>query len=465
MNQPESRDELLQELRARTPVSGARFTGSNRVLPGGLASGVRGFEPHPFFADHVQGSRIWDIDGNEYIDCCMCYGVLVLGHRPPVVVEAVREQIERGWIFAAPHEEQLEFAEKFVECVPCADMMVLCNSGTEATMQAIRIVRAYSGKKVVAKFEGGYHGWHDYGMWSVNMTPGAMGSADHPNQVPDSAGIPDAVKETVLVLPYAESAFGLIEQHATELAAVMIEPVFGGGSIPADKDFLVKLREVTQRNDVLLLFDEVITGFRLALGGGQEHFGVVPDLATYGKAIGGGFPIGAVGCPQEIMEKVTRGEARIMTAGTFSGNPMTLAAGNATISFLMENPQIYDEMAAKGKYLRDRVNEFARRKGLPGVIVGVGSIFQTHLRADPVTKPRDLLDQDFEALRDFQLYLRLNGVFIPRIHNGFISAAHSDEDIEMIIRAHQVALEASVTAKRETGSREERDVSKSPLAL
>jgi glutamate-1-semialdehyde 2,1-aminomutase len=276
-----------------------------------------------------------------------------------------------------------------------------------------------------------------------------MGPADRPHLVADSAGIPQALEQTMLLLPFEESAFELIEEHASELAVVMIEPVLGGWMLPGDRQFLERLRQVTRRAGVLLLFDEVITGFRLALGGAQEYYDVIPDMATYGKTIGGGMPIGAVAGSREIMDAVTQGEFAIRVAGTYSGNPMTLAAGNAFLDFLLENPQIYAEIAAKGDSIRSSVNELCEAKGWPATMTGVGSLCQVHLTSPPVTKPRDLVRQDGEALRDFQLFLRLNGIFVPRVHLACVSSAHSDEDVEEIIRAHQISLEACIAVRHE----------------
>ena len=445
MAQNKSREAMLQSLRDRTPISGAQYERAQAVLPGGLSSGARRFEPHPFYADRAAGSKMWDIDGNEYLDLCMSYGVLLLGHRHPVVMEAIQTQSERGLIFGAPHNLEVEFVEKLVDCIPCADMMLLCNSGTEATMQGIRVMRAYTGKTKIAKFEGGYHGWHDYALWSYIIKPEKMGPLDKPALVPNSAGIPDEIKETLLLLPNTEAAFGLIEEHASDLAGVMIEPVNGVGTLPTDPAFLQGLSEVTKRTGVPLMFDEVVTGFRFALGGAQEYYGVIPDIATYGKAIGGGFPIGAVGCSREMLEHVVNSDLPISVAGTFSGNPMSLAAGNATIDFLIQNPQIYVEMAAKGESLRSSFNEFARRKGLPGTMTGVASLSQVHLREPPINNLRDLLEQDFDALRDFQLHLRYNGVFTPGFHWACLSAVHSEQDIERAVEAHQVSLEGCLS--------------------
>ncbi len=441
-----TQEELQEAVRQQTPESGALWQASQDIVPGGLLSVARKFKPYPFYTARGDGPYIWDVDGNRYIDCCTAYGVLLLGHRPPLVLEAIQAQLECGTIYGTPHPLEIEFARQFIECVPCAERMLLCNSGTEATMQAIRVMRAYSGKDKLAKFEGAYHGWHDYASWSVFADPEGMGPADRPNPVPASAGIPAAVQDTLLMLPYNESAFDLIEEHASELAGVMVEPVFGGGTIPMAREFLHKLREVTQRLGILLLFDEVITGFRLALGGAQEFYGVTADLATYGKVIGGGLPVGAVGCSREVMESVIHADFSISIAGTFSGNPLTLAAGSAVLKYLRENPQFYPEMSAKGERLRDGFNAFAASQGWPAFMTGVGSMFQIHLKDAPITAPRDMIGRLEDPLGDLQLYLRLNGLFIPWLHLAFISAAHSDEDLEEVLRIHQVSVEACLAA-------------------
>jgi glutamate-1-semialdehyde 2,1-aminomutase len=446
MKQPTDEAKLEKALKDQTPKSGALWQASQDVVPGGLLSLARKFKPYPFYTDRGDGAYIWDVDGNRYIDCCMSYGVLLLGHRPPVVLEALQAQAERGTTYGTPHPLEIEFAKVFVDCVPCAERMLLCNSGTEATMQAIRVMRAFAGKDRVAKFEGAYHGWHDYASWSIYAHGDTMGPPDRPNAVVESAGIPDAIKDTILMLPYNESAFDLIEEHADELAGVMIEPVFGGGTIPASREFLRKLREVTERTGVLLLFDEVITGFRLALGGAQEYYGVQPDLATYGKIIGGGLPVGAVGCSTEMMETVLQGDMSIAVAGTFSGNPFTLAAGTAVLTYLRENRSIYEELAAKGERLRGGFNDWARSQGLPAFMTGSGSMFQIHLKDGPIEAPRDMVGRLDGPLADLQLYLRLNGVFIPWLHLAFVSAAHSDGDIEAVLEAHQQSVAACLSA-------------------
>jgi glutamate-1-semialdehyde 2,1-aminomutase len=444
MDQPKTHDELVQALIDQTPKSGELWKSSQEVIPGGLLSLARKFKPYPFYTQRGQGAYIWDIDDNRYIDCCLSYGTLVLGHRPQAVLDALDEQEKKGTVYGAPHPMEILFAERFIECIPCAERVLICNTGTEATMQGIRIMRAYTGKDRIGKFESGYHGWHDYAMWNINVDPVKMGPDDKPNLVPASAGIPKAIEDTLLLLPYGESAFDMIEEHASELAGVMIEPVFGTGAMARNKEFLQGLREVTKRTGVPLMFDEVVTGFRLALGGAQEVHGVLPDLATYGKIIGGGLPIGAVACSNEYMDAILNADLSISISGTFSGNPLTLAAGHAMLGYLMDNQQIYGEMEAKGDRLRNGFNEFAQAKGLPAVMTGTASIFYTHLKEPPILKPRDMLGQHHEALEDLQLYFRLNGVFVPWVHIGFISAEHTDEDIEEILRVHQVSVEASL---------------------
>ena len=441
-----NRDELKAELVRRTPRSGDQWERALQVIPQGLISGARMFDPYPFYTQRADGPFIWDIDDSRYIDCCMGYGALLLGHRHPAVIEALTAQLERGTLYGTPSELEVAFAEKFVQCAPCVEQLMVCNSGTEATMQAIRIARAYTGRAKIAKFEGGFHGWHDYATWN-SFSSGApdaeaMGPAERPNPVPDSAGIPPGSRESMLILPYEESAFDLIAQHASELAGVIIEPVLGGWSLPADRAFLEKLRAVTRKTGVVLIFDEVITGFRLALGGAQEVYGVLPDVATYGKAIGGGLPIGAVGAAQDIMGAVTGGEESIVVAGTFSGNPMTLAAGNAALDYLIDNPQVYAELEARGQQLKAGINDFAQAQGLAATMTGLGSMIQLHLVGPPLVKPRDTLEQDFEALKDFQLLLCLNGVFVPRVHIAFLSVVHTEDLVEKVIQAHQVSLKA-----------------------
>jgi glutamate-1-semialdehyde 2,1-aminomutase len=443
-----SKEAVLQELTNRTPKSGSYWEKAKDLVPGGLISGARKMEPYPVYVARSKGAYTWDIDGNRYIDCAMSFGVHILGHGPEVVLKALHEQCELGMSFGMPHTREVEFTKRLIECVPCAEQVMLCNTGTESTLLAWRLMRAAGKKPKIAKFEGCYHGWHDYAQWNVFVDPKTMGPADRPHMSPGSAGIPDGAKNTMLVLPFNESAFQMIEEHAHELAGVAIEPVIGGGMLTVNRSFLQKLREVTQKTGVLLHFDEVITGFRLALGGCQELNGVLPDVATYGKIIGGGLPIGAVACSREMVAIARRTDDGFSAAGTFSGNPLTLATGAAMMQYLQENRYIYDDMQAKGEFLRSGFNEWTRSRGYPFCMTGIGSMFQIHAKADLPIVPRDLPGQDQEALSELQLHFRLNNLLLPWMHLAFFSAAHSQQDIEEMLRAFKAAVEGVMASKR-----------------
>jgi glutamate-1-semialdehyde 2,1-aminomutase len=439
-----NKEALLQELRDRTPKSGALWEKARRLVPSGLISGARKMEPYPVYVERAKGPHIWDIDANRYIDCAMSFGVHVLGHGPEAVLQALHAQCELGMSYGTPHTREVEFTKRLIDCVPCGELAMVCNSGTESTMLAWRLMRAASNKPKIAKFEGCYHGWHDYAQWSVYADPENMGPADRPNMVAGSAGIPDGARDTVVMLPFNENAFRMIEEHADELAGVAIEPVLGGGMLTVDKAFLQKLREVTQKAGVLLHFDEVITGFRLALGGCQELTGVLPDLATYGKIIGGGLPVGAVACSKEMVAVAQKTDDGFSAAGTFSGNPMTLATGAAVMKYLQENDHIYADMMDKGEFLRNGFNDWTASKGYPFCMTGIGSLFQIHARADLPVFPRDLVDEDEKILQELQLHFRLNNILIPWMHLAFFSAVHTQDHIDEMLRAFKASVEAAM---------------------
>jgi glutamate-1-semialdehyde 2,1-aminomutase len=441
------KEALLQQLRDRTPKSGAYWEKAKDLVPGGLISGARKMEPYPVYMARGKGPYIWDIDGNRYIDCTMSFGVHVLGHGPGPVLKALHEQCELGMSYGTPHTREVEFTQRLIESVPCAELAMLCNSGTESTMLAWRLMRAATGKPKIAKFEGCYHGWHDYAQWNVFVDPENMGPEDRPLMNPGSAGIPDGARQTMVVLPMNGSAFRIIEEEADQLAGVAIEPVLGGGMLTVDPAFLQKLREVTRKAGVLLHFDEVITGFRLALGGCQELTGVLPDLATYGKVIGGGLPVGAVACSKEMVAVAQQTDDGFSAAGTFSGNPMTLTTGAAMLKYLQENRGIYVDMMTNGEFLRSGFNDWAKSKGYPFCMTGIGSLFQIHAKSELPVLPRDLPGQDEEALAELQLQLRLNNVLVPWMHLSFFSAAHTRENIEEMLQAFKSSVDAVMRAR------------------
>jgi glutamate-1-semialdehyde 2,1-aminomutase len=438
-------ESLKEEIRQRTPRSGELLKKAKKVLPNGEISSVRGFDPWPFYAKKADGVQVWDIDGNEYMDFCMCYGVLLLGHRPVPNVNAIKNHLKTGAIhYGMPTPAEITFGEKFVPCVPCAEQVMLCNTGNEAVHKAVAIARAYTGKDKVAKFEGGFHGSNEYCLWSVFLDKETMGPVERPNVIPMQAGMPKSAEDNIVVLPFGhDAAIQMIEEQADELAVVMLEPALGPGALAFDPEFLRKLQEVTERCGVLLLFDEIITGFRLALGGGQELFGVTPDIGLFGKSLGGGSPIGAIATRTEIFEKVMNLEPPVMATGTFSGNAVTLNNTIAMIDHLVENnPSLYEDLASKGDQLRNGFNEFAKQKGIPATMTGTGSMWQVHMIEPPVTIPRDRIKENHEAVEEFNLRLRLKGIFVPEhSHIAFLSTAHSEANMETLIFALKKSLE------------------------
>lgn len=399
------------------------------------------------FVKEARGSRIKDVDGNEYVDITMAYGPLILGHGHPVVTEAVSNACKNGTVYDIAHEGEVKMAELMVDAVPCAERVAFCNSGTEATMHAMRIARACKRKDKIAKFEGGYHGVHDYALVSsILSTP--TGPPENPESVPDNPGIPKAVVDQMITLTFNRpESLEKIRKHKDELAAVIIEPVPSMFLVDM-KDFLTRLRQVTKECGVLLIFDEVISGFRLAYGGAQAYFGIVPDMATYGKIIGGGLPVGAVAGSVEAMSPIiTTGDPlqdmaeKLLTVGTFSGNPLTMAAGIATVEYLRDNPDVYDHINGMADRIKKEVNQFARENEFGLKLLGLGSWFIPHFIYHDPESPRDL--RDIESLIKQEIlcqYMRYNGVYLPDLHTGFISAVHTDADADKIIEAFKTSL-------------------------
>jgi len=406
------------------------------------------------FVKEARGSKVIDFDGNEYVDVTMAYGPLILGHSPAVVVEAVERAIRNGTVYAIAHEKEVRWAELMVEAIPCAERVAFTNSGTEATMYALRVARARTGRDKIAKFEGGYHGVHDYALVSSILAT-QMGPVEDPESVPDTPGIPQAAVDQVLTLSYQQpESLDKIRKHRDELAAVIIEPV--PSSFPVDLgDFLRELREVTRECGVLLIFDEVISGFRLGYGGAQERFGVTPDMATYGKVMGGGFPAGAIaGGVDALQPLITTGDAlqdlqeKLLIVGTFSGNPVSACAGVATLEYLRDHPEVYDHIDGLADRIKREVHAFCQKNDLAFRLVGVGSWFLPHFIESEPAKARDLRGLD-NLLRGEILgnYMRYHGVYMPDLHTVFTSAAHTEEDADQIVRA----FETSLTEMREDG--------------
>jgi len=395
-----------------------------------------------FIVDRASGSKVYDLDGREYIDYVLGSGPMLLGHGHPRVVEAVQRQAARGSTYFTLNREALALAEMIVDAVPCAEQVKFVGSGTEATFAALRIARATTGREKILKFEGAYHGNHDYSL--VSVTPNDP--PPYPGPTPDSAGVPAAVRETVVVAPFndVEGARDVILDHAGELAAVIVEPL--QRSLPPAPGFLAGLREVCTRTGALLIFDEVVTGFRMAWGGAQERYGVTPDLACYGKVVFGGYAGGAVCGPRELMTLAdpAKGKAGVNMTGTLSGNPISAAAGLATLGVIQEQgPAFYDNLFAYGERLRDGLTAAFKARGIPTQAPGDGPIFQLYLQDEAIRDYRDTLHADAPRWSRFCHGMIRRGVYF----NGgkvYCSAAHDENDLRATLAACEEALDELV---------------------
>jgi glutamate-1-semialdehyde 2,1-aminomutase len=395
------------------------------LFPGGVSSPVRAFGAvggEPFVVHRGLGSRIWDVDGNEYIDYVLSWGPLVLGHAAPIVLDALEETMRRGTSFGIPTELEVRLAEAVVDRLPHVEMLRWVSSGTEATMSAIRVARAATGREAILKFEGCYHGHADSFLVRAGSGVATLG-------LPNSPGVPEALASLTVTVPFndihaVEQAFA-----AREIAAAIVEPIVGNaGFIAPDPEFLRSLRAVTERHGALLIFDEVMTGFRIAYGGARERFGVTPDLTTLGKVVGGGLPAAAYGGRRSLMQSVAP-SGPVYQAGTLSGNPLAMAAGLATLTAL--TPQLHDRIAARTATLVQGLRESAARHGVPFTADHAGSMWGYFFRAEPVRSFADAKLSDVGRFRRFFGAALKNGVYLApsAFEAGFVSAAHSDTDI------------------------------------
>ncbi len=410
------------------------FDRAKALLPGGVSSPVRAIKPYPFYTKFAKGSKIYDVDGNEHIDYCMAYGPLILGHAHPATKMAIVNQLDDGWLYGTPIEQEIILAKRITEYYPSIDMVRFVNTGTEATMGAIRAARGFTGKNRIIKIEGGFHGAHDAVLVKAGSGATTLG-------VPDSLGIPADFTKHTLQVPFNDiDAMADVMDAYDDIAAVIMEPVMGNvGPILPNREYLQEVRTLTKKNDIVLIFDEVITGLRLSMGGAQEYYGITPDMTTLGKVAGGGLPIGAIGGKKDIMENISPA-GEIYQAGTFNGNPLSLTVGLATINIL-ERDNVHHEINRTGDSLRAQLEDVIADLHLDYSVAGIGSMFKVFFGAE-VRNYQDALKCDKIGYLEFFHRMLKSGIFLPpsQFETNFISYAHTPDDIQKTIEAYRENL-------------------------
>ena len=415
---------------------------AEKFLPGRVLHSVR---PPPSkkkvtIISRGEGAYIYTYDNRKLLDCILGSASLILGHCNPHVIKAVEDQIHKGSNFATLSEPLVQLAEAVVEAVPCAEKAYFVNSGSEATMYALRLARAYTGRKKILKFDGAYHGFHDHLLFNTNYgDPSSWG--EYPQPTPDSAGIPGVLASMVLVAPYNDASMTkkIVDRYKNELAAIIVEPVMRG--LPTERSFLEEIREMADGEKILLIFDETITGFRLAYGGSQEFYGVTPDMATYGKALGGGYPIGAVVGREGIMDLLnpyTKDPRWIIGIGSTSGNPLSATASLATLREL-NKPGIYDGLNEYGDKLRDGLKELFEGFSLPAQIVGEGSMVDFYFTEKKVENYRDAMKSDLELKAELGRQMTSNGIYCGSGRYAS-STCHGEHELKLMLNAARSSL-------------------------
>ena len=412
---------------------------ARKHLPGAQLGNIKSDFEDGFIVKEGRGSKLYDFSGNEYIDYLMGSGPMILGHAHPAVLDAVREWLDKGSTYFITSAPAIELAEEVCRAVPCAEKVRFTTSGTDATFQCLRAARAFSKRDKILKFEGGYHGTHDYALMS--MAPSRL--LDFPQPLPGSAGIPSAIQETVLIAPFnnLDATERIIAENRDQLGAVILEPL--QRIIPPAPGFLEGLREVTARYDIPLIFDEVVTGFRLAYGGAQEWYGVQPDLAAIGKVVGGGYPLAAVCGRADIMRHYdaseSQGEEFIPQIGTLNGNPIAAVAGMATLAELRK-PGAYEQLRATGHRLRTALEEALRQAEVPAQVVGDDTIFDVYFTDQEISDYRSTLSASSETMQRFNRLLLGSGI-VKGTQKFYMSLAHTEEDIQATIQAYRDVAE------------------------
>ena len=431
--------ERYQEL---TPKSRAAWEEAKEYLPGGDSRNSIFWPPYPIFVERASGAHVMDADGTDRLDFIGTMTTLILGHAPEPVTEAVRAQLELGVVYNAPNRQQVRLARLLCERIPSFDLVRFTNSGTEATLNTVRAARAFTGRNLIAKAEGGYHGSHDVVSVSVRVDPSKAGERQRPDALPATEGLADGVLDSVVVIPFNETgpAREILEQHKDQLAAVIVEPMLGSvGMLPATHEFLTMLREFATENGVILIFDEVIS-FRIAPGGAQEYYEITPDMTSLGKIIGGGFAVGAFGGRHEIMGLYdpTSGP-RVAHAGTFNANPVTMLAGAVTLEQL--TPEVYRRLAEVTEYLRHGLREVGRELEVPVQVTGLGSLFGIHFSDETLVGYRDIAKSDSAFRHDVFLGLLNEGILMAPNLVGAVSTAIAEPEVDAFVAALRNVLQ------------------------
>jgi glutamate-1-semialdehyde 2,1-aminomutase len=442
-------DNFFDVYQQKTPISRKLFERAKEVMPGGISHNIHYFPPYPFFVKKTKGSKIWDVDGNEYIDFWMGNYTHILGYRPPVVIHAIEKQLKEGIHWGLVYKKQIEWAELVKELVPSAEMVRFCCSGTEATMYAVRLARGFTGKNIILKAAGGWHGANGDLSLGIKM----------PYEREESLGLLLELQKYTKVIPFNDlsGSLEIIQQNKDDLGGIILEPVIGeGGFTPATKEYLRMLRSETEQLGALLIFDEIISGFRVALGGAQERFYITPDLTTLGKIVGGGLPVGALVGKREILERTSPEKKRnkweriLIGGGTFSAHPLTAVAGLAMLRYLKDyRKKIYPLLESKGDKARRGIQEAFDQEGVNAVVTGIGSLLQTHFpyeKGVALNSPQAIHRFTDLEKREIEFRVRMLIKGIDVMHGGgCLSIAHSNEDIEKIVKAaREVAREMKV---------------------
>lgn len=431
----------LERYLAATPQSRAVWQEACQWLPGGDSRNSIFWEPYPIFVDKAAGARVTDADGAERLDFIGTMTTLILGHAPAPVVQAVRGQLADGVVYNAPNRHQVELARLLCQRLPSFDQVRFTNSGTEATLNALRAARAATGKSLIAKAEGGYHGSHDAVSVSVRVDPAKAGQRERPGPLAATEGLADGVLDSVVVLPFnePEAARQILDEHRDTLAAVIVEPLLGSvGMLPATPEFLAMLREFTADNGIVLIFDEVIS-YRIAPGGAQEYYGITPDMTSLGKIIGGGFAVGAFGGRRDLMDLYDPvGGPRVSHAGTFNANPATMLAGAVTLQQL--TPEVYRRLAEVTEYLRQGLREAGQALEIPVQVTGLGSLFGIHFTAAELVGYRDLAQADPAWRHQVFLGLLNEGILLAPNLVGAVSTVIGEAEVDAFVAAFRRVL-------------------------